>query len=84
MKRDTYSQKDGFYTVRLYNEWIDRDPQQVAVVVARLARTQYREMKEKTSVIGKLKTGLGIVKTGLSKIAKNLGDDEDFREDDFH
>jgi very-short-patch-repair endonuclease len=86
-KRDTSSQKEGFYTKRIPNEWIDRDAQQVAVGVARLARRRYRQMKEKTSVIGKLKAGLGMLKTGysvLSKVAKKFEDDEDFREDDFY
>jgi very-short-patch-repair endonuclease len=83
-KRDTFSQKEGFYTKRIPNEWIDSNAQRVAVGVAQIARRRYRQMKEKTSVIGKLKTGLGMLKSGLSKIAKNLEDDEDFREDDFY
>jgi hypothetical protein len=83
-KRDTSSQKEGFYTKRIPNEWIDRNAQKLAENIARLARTRYREIKEQTSVIGKLKTGLGILKTGLSKIAEKFEDDEDFREDDFH
>jgi very-short-patch-repair endonuclease len=83
-KRDTSSQKEGFYTKRIPNEWIDRNAQKLAENIARLARTRYREIKEQTSVISKLKTGLGILKTGLSKIAEKFEDDEDFREDDFH
>ena len=83
-KRDASSQKEGFYTKRIPNEWIDRDAQKLAENIARLARRRYRQMKEKPSVIGKLKTGLGMLKTGLSKIAERLEDDEDFREDDFY
>lgn len=86
MERDTHSQKEGFYTKRIPNEWVDRDARQVALGVARLARRRYKQINEKTSVIGKLKTGYGVLKTGysvLSKVAEKFEDDEDFRDDDF-
>ena len=85
--RDTSSQKEGYYTKRIPNEWVDRDAQQVASGIARLARRRYRQMKEKTSIIGKLKTGYGIMKTGysvLTKISDSIEDDEDFRDDEYY
>ncbi len=84
--RDAHSQKEGFYTKRIYNDLVDKDVERLASAIARLSRKRYRQIKEQSSVIGKLKKGYGILKTGysvLERISNSIEDDEDFRDDDY-
>jgi cell division protein FtsL len=66
-KRDKYSLKDGFYTIRIPNTSIDKDVRSVAECVSDLASLRYREIsnnQKKTTPKGISKT---VVKTPSKK-----------------
>ncbi len=87
-KRDTFSQKEGFYTKRIPNEWVDRDVNGLALSIARFSIKRTQQIKDQQTMLGKLKSGYGTLKKGygmlktgysmLSKVAEKFEDDEDF------
>jgi very-short-patch-repair endonuclease len=79
-KRDTHSSKEGFYTKRIPNEWVDRDVNGLSLSIARFSMKRVQQINDQQSILGKLKTGYGILKKGynmLNKVAEKFEDDED-------
>ena len=72
--REKYSQKDGYVTKRIPNEWVDTNVNKLAISLASLARKRYREIKENEES----HTLTGIVKKMLNKLTEKL----DYFEDD--
>ena len=72
-KRDKYSLKDGFYTIRIPNMIIDKDIRSVAECVSDLASLRHREIsnnQKKTTRNGIPKTGVKIPSKKSRKIRK--------------
>ena len=43
-ERDKYSQREGFVTKRIANNWVEKDVDRLALSIAGLANKRYREI----------------------------------------
>jgi len=67
-ERDKYSQKEGYTTKRIPNEWVDANVDRLARSIATLAKKRYREIKENEKQFSLT----GMVKKLLSKLSEQL------------
>ena len=71
-ERDKYSQKDGYSTKRIPNEWVNQNVNKLANNIAVLAKKRYREIKENEENV----SVKGIFKKLLNKLSEKLEDFE--------
>jgi len=67
-ERDKYSQKDGYATKRIANEWVDQNVNKLANSISVLAKKRYREIKENEEN----KSLIGMFKKVLNKLSEQL------------
>lgn len=67
-ERDKHSQKNGFVTKRIPNEWVDKNVDRLALSIAGLANKRYREILESEKKLSLT----GIIKTVITKLSEQL------------
>jgi very-short-patch-repair endonuclease len=71
-ERDRHSQRDGYYTKRISNAWVDQNVDRLAASIAILVNKRQYEIRENE----KKHSLTGIMKSVLKKLSKQLEDYE--------